>query len=156
MTHASLHVGTTLQPTVVFCNFFTRFWRVRKQTRRQILSRHDSIQSIAVSCHVHMYAYICIYSCMHRLFLHMIYNRWDKPLDLYSALRRGLLASGTRGTGVLGVICLGWEACREKEGHSTVLPLCLFAVFCCRWDPKAQWLVMPLTYVALCMKAAHV
>ena len=28
-------------------------------------------------------------SCMHRLFLHMIYNRWDKPLDFYRALRRG-------------------------------------------------------------------
>ena len=75
------------------------------------------------------------------------------PIDQIDAVES---LGRSQGTGVLGVICLGWEACREKEGHSTVLPLCLFAVFCCRWDPKAQWLVMPLTYVALCMKAAHV
>ena len=29
---------------------------------KAILSRHDSIQSIAVSCHVHMYAYILMHA----------------------------------------------------------------------------------------------
>ena len=51
------------------------------------------------------------------------------PIDQIDA---GESLGRSQGTGVLGVICLGWGACREGEGHSAVLPLCLFAVFCCR------------------------
>ena len=89
-------LGRPCWPPSAYKHFGTHRGEQFVANKKAILSRHDSIQSIAVSCHVHMYAYICIYSCMHRLFLHMIYNRWDKPLDLYRALRRGLLASGTR------------------------------------------------------------
>ena len=56
------------------------------------------------------------------------------PIDQIDA---GESLGRSQGTGVLGVICLGWEACREREGHSAVLPLCLFAVFCCRWDKQS-------------------
>ena len=93
---STMSLGRPCWPPSAYKHFGTHRGEQFVANKKAILSRHDSIQSIAVSCHVHMYAYICIYSCMHRLFLHMIYNRWDKPLDLYRALRRGLLASGTR------------------------------------------------------------
>ena len=48
------------------------------------------------------------------------------PIDQIDAVES---LGRSQGTGVLGVICLGWGACREGEGHSAVLPLCLFAVF---------------------------
>ena len=83
--------------------------------KKAILSRHGSIQSIAVSSHVHMYAYICIYSCMHRLFLHMIYNRWDKPLDLYRALRHFEQSLGQ----TLGFICWRHE---QAKAHACSPP----------------------------------
>ena len=65
-------LGRPCWPPSAYKHFGTHRGEQFVANKKAILSRHDSIQSIAVSCHVHMYAYICIYSCMHRLFLHMI------------------------------------------------------------------------------------